>query len=89
MAEIIILSDDFIEVLVEKLRHSKKGVDNNSWLYIICSSVVNKTEISDGFTDEEIKTIDKEIKEIINACAEYAKDSPEVSAEELWTDVYA
>ena len=40
-------------------------------------------------TDEEIKTIDKEIKEIINACAEYAKDSPEVSAEELWTDVYS
>ena len=39
--------------------------------------------------DEEIKTIDKEIKEIINACAEYAKDSPEVSAEELWTDIYA
>jgi pyruvate dehydrogenase E1 component alpha subunit len=40
-------------------------------------------------TDEEIKTIDKEIKEIINACAEYAKDSPEISAEELWTDIYA
>ena len=40
-------------------------------------------------TDEEIKTIDKEIKEIINACAEYAKDSPEVSAGELWTDIYA
>ena len=40
-------------------------------------------------TDEEIKTIDKEIKEIVNACAEYAKDSPEVSAEELWTDIYA
>lgn len=40
-------------------------------------------------TDEEIKTIDKEIKEIINACAEYAKDSPEVPAEELWTDIYA
>ena len=40
-------------------------------------------------TDEEIKTIDKEIKEIINACAEYAKDSPEVSAQELWTDIYA
>ena len=39
--------------------------------------------------DEEIKTIDKEIKEIINACAEYAKDSPEVSEEELLTDIYA
>ena len=40
-------------------------------------------------TDEEIKIIDKEIKEVINACAEYAKESPEVSAEELWTDIYA
>jgi len=39
--------------------------------------------------DEEIKTIDKEIKEIINACAEYAKESPEVSEEELLTDIYA
>mgnify|MGYP000581931387 FL=1 len=40
-------------------------------------------------TEEEIKIIDKEIKEIINACAEYAKESREVSAEELWTDIYA
>jgi pyruvate dehydrogenase E1 component alpha subunit len=40
-------------------------------------------------TEEEIKIIDKEIKEIINECAEYAKESREVSAEELWTDIYA
>lgn len=40
-------------------------------------------------TEEEIKIIDKEIKEIVNACAEYAKESREVSAEELWTDIYA
>ena len=40
-------------------------------------------------TEDEIKIIDKEIKEIINACAEYAKESREVSAEELWTDIYA
>ena len=40
-------------------------------------------------TEEEIKIIDKEIKEIINSCAEYAKKSPEVPAEELWTDIYA
>ena len=39
-------------------------------------------------TEDEIKIIDKEIKEIINACAEYAKESREVSAEELWTDIY-
>jgi pyruvate dehydrogenase E1 component alpha subunit len=40
-------------------------------------------------TEEEIKIIDKEIKEIVNSCAEYAKESPEVPAEELWADVYA
>ena len=40
-------------------------------------------------TDEEIKIIDKEIKEIVNSCAEYAKESPEVPGEELWTDIYA
>ncbi|MBL6840123.1 pyruvate dehydrogenase (acetyl-transferring) E1 component subunit alpha [Paracoccaceae bacterium] len=40
-------------------------------------------------TEDEIKIIDKEIKDIINACAEYAKESREVSAEELWTDIYA
>ncbi len=46
--------------------------------------------VSEKFsTEEEIKIIDKEIKEIINSCAEYAKESPEVPAEELWTDIYA
>ncbi len=40
-------------------------------------------------TEEEIKIIDKEIKDIVNSCAEYAKESPEVAAEELWTDIYA
>ena len=46
--------------------------------------------VSEKFsTEEEIKIIDKEIKEIVNSCAEYAKESPEVPAEELWTDIYA
>ena len=40
-------------------------------------------------TEEEIKIIDKEIKEIVNSCAEYAKESPELPAEDLWTDIYA
>ena len=40
-------------------------------------------------TEEEIKIIDKEIKEIVNSCAEYAKESPEVPTKELWTDIYA
>jgi len=41
----------------------------------------------EGIKEEEIKTIDKEIKEIINEAAQFAQESPELPAEELWTDV--
>ena len=40
-------------------------------------------------SDEELKTIDKEIKDIVNASAEFAKASPEPDLSELWTDIYA
>jgi pyruvate dehydrogenase E1 component alpha subunit len=40
-------------------------------------------------SEEELKMIDKEIKEIVNASAEFAKESPEPALSELWTDIYA
>ncbi|MGV6838627.1 MAG: pyruvate dehydrogenase (acetyl-transferring) E1 component subunit alpha [Planktomarina sp.] len=40
-------------------------------------------------TDEDLKAIDKDIKAIVNASAEFAKESPEPALEELWTDIYA
>jgi len=40
-------------------------------------------------TEEDLKAIDKEIKEIVNKAAEYSKESPEPPVEELWTDIYA
>jgi len=40
-------------------------------------------------TDEDLKAIDKEIKGIVNASAEFAKESPEPSLDELYTDIYA
>lgn len=40
-------------------------------------------------SEEELKAIDKEIKEIVNASAEFAKESPEPALAELWTDIYA
>jgi pyruvate dehydrogenase E1 component alpha subunit len=40
-------------------------------------------------SDEELKAIDKDIKEIVNASAEFAKESPEPDLSELWTDIYA
>ena len=40
-----------------------------------------------GITEEDIKLIDKEVKEIVNDSAQFAQDSPELPPEELWTDV--
>ncbi|MFC4670346.1 pyruvate dehydrogenase (acetyl-transferring) E1 component subunit alpha [Seohaeicola nanhaiensis] len=40
-------------------------------------------------TEDQLKEIDKEIKEIVNASAEFAKESPEPDVSELWTDIYA
>ncbi|MCG7521256.1 pyruvate dehydrogenase (acetyl-transferring) E1 component subunit alpha [Ruegeria sp. Ofav3-42] len=40
-------------------------------------------------TEDDLKAIDKEIKEIVNQAAEFSKESPEPSVEELWTDIYA
>ncbi|HVG49286.1 MAG TPA: pyruvate dehydrogenase (acetyl-transferring) E1 component subunit alpha [Rubellimicrobium sp.] len=40
-------------------------------------------------TEDEIKAIDREIKDIVNDSAEFAKESPEPSLDELWTDITA
>ena len=40
-------------------------------------------------TEDDLKAIDKEIKDIVNAAADFAKESPEPALEELWTDIYA
>ncbi len=40
-------------------------------------------------TEDDLKAIDKEIKDIVNDAAEFSKESPEPALEELWTDIYA
>jgi pyruvate dehydrogenase E1 component alpha subunit len=40
-------------------------------------------------SDDDLRAIDKEIKEVVNASAEFAKASPEPELSELWTDIYA
>ncbi len=40
-------------------------------------------------SEDDLKVIDKEIKDIVNDSAEFAKTSPEPALEELWTDIYA
>src|SRR6056297_1827019 len=39
-------------------------------------------------TEDDLKAIDREIKEVVNTAAEFAKESPEPDLSELWTDVY-
>jgi len=40
-------------------------------------------------SEDDLKKIDKEIKDIVNESAEFAKTSPEPDLSELWTDIYA
>jgi pyruvate dehydrogenase E1 component alpha subunit len=50
---------------------------------------VKKRLIDSGMADEaRLKEIDKEIKDIITAAADFAQQSPEPDPAELWTDVY-
>ncbi|MBY5988402.1 MULTISPECIES: pyruvate dehydrogenase (acetyl-transferring) E1 component subunit alpha [Roseovarius] len=39
-------------------------------------------------SEEDLKAIDKEIKDVVNKSAEFAKESAEPDVSELWTDIY-
>ena len=40
-------------------------------------------------SEDDLKAIDKEIKKVVNASAEFAKESALPDVSELWTDIYA
>jgi pyruvate dehydrogenase E1 component alpha subunit len=40
-------------------------------------------------SEDDLKAIDKEIKDIVNQAADFSRASPEPALEELWTDIYA
>ena len=64
---------------VQKMREEKDAIEH-----------VRELLISGGHASEDdLKAIDKEIKEIVNASAKFAKESPEPAVEELWTDIIA
>ena len=64
---------------VQKMRDEKDAIEHVRDLLLSGSHA----------SEDDLKAIDKEIKEIVNASAEFAKDSPVPAAEELWTDIYA
>jgi len=62
---------------VEEMREHHDPIDH-----------IRQTIIESGkFSEESFKAVDKEIKEVVNAAADFAQQSPEPDAAELWTDV--
>jgi len=62
---------------VQKIREEKDAIEHVRDLLLA----------GDHATEEDLKAIDKEIKGIVNASADFAKDSPEPETKELWTDI--
>jgi pyruvate dehydrogenase E1 component alpha subunit len=42
-----------------------------------------------GLSEDELKAVDKEVRDIVADSAEFAQNDPEPDASELWTDIYA
>ncbi|GAA6189411.1 pyruvate dehydrogenase (acetyl-transferring) E1 component subunit alpha [Litorivita sp. NS0012-18] len=64
---------------VQKMREEKDAIEHVRELLLTGKHA----------SEDDLKAIDKEIKGIVNASAEFAKESPEPPLEELWTDIYA
>ena len=61
---------------VQKMRDERDAIEQ-----------VKKRLLEAGATEDDLKAIDKEIKEIVNEAAEFSKESPEPDPKELWTDI--
>jgi pyruvate dehydrogenase E1 component alpha subunit len=55
-----------------------------------CIEQVRKRLLDEGHASEDdLKGVDKEIKEVVNEAADFARESPEPDVSELMTDIYA
>ncbi len=62
---------------VQKMREERDAIEQ-----------VRQRLLEADASEEDLKAIDKEIKAIVNASAEFSKESPEPELSELWTDIY-
>ena len=63
---------------VQKMRTERDPIDR-----------LKHTLIEEGYcSEDELKAIDRAVKEIISEAAEFAQNSPEPDEAELWTEVY-
>ncbi len=64
---------------VEKIKTEKDAIEH-----------VRDLLLTPGLASEEdLKAVDREIKDLVNASADFARESPEPAPSELWTDIYA
>src|SRR5512141_595662 len=62
---------------VEKVRHDQDPIEQ-----------VRNRLLAAKVSEQDLKTIDAEVREIVNASADFAQRDPEPDPSELWTDVY-
>src|SRR6516162_9873254 len=62
---------------VEKVRHDQDPIEQ-----------VRNRLLAAKVSEQELKDIDGEVREIVNAAADFAQHDPEPDTSQLWTDVY-
>ena len=62
---------------VDKVRHDSDPIE-----------MVRNRLLEAKMSEADLKAIDAEVREIVNAAADFAQHDPEPDAAELWTDVY-
>jgi pyruvate dehydrogenase E1 component alpha subunit len=62
---------------VEKVRHDSDPIEQ-----------VRNRLLAAKVGEDELKKIDAEVREIVNASADFAQHDPEPEPSELWTDIY-
>jgi pyruvate dehydrogenase E1 component alpha subunit len=62
---------------VEKVRHDQDPIEQ-----------VRERLLKDGMSEQELKAIDAEVREIVNNAADFAQHDPEPDPSELYTDIY-
>ena len=62
---------------VEKVRHDSDPIEQ-----------VRERLLAAKVTEAELKAIDAEVREIVNASADFAQHDAEPDPSELWTDIY-
>jgi pyruvate dehydrogenase E1 component alpha subunit len=63
---------------VEKVRHDQDPIEQ----------VRNRLLANKQMSEQELKAIDAEVREVVNAAADFAQHDPQPDASELYTDIY-